>query len=241
MKRIFKTIFKLLLISIVLIVIYFVVTGWNMYISAVSKISIEDKINEIRSRDNYVKIEDIPDYYWKAVVAIEDKRFFDHGAIDIISTGTAIVVDFINKDFSMGGSTITQQLAKNLYFTQEKKIERKVAELFVANRLEKLYTKEEILEIYMNIIYYGDGYYGIYDASMGYFNKEPKDLTLYESTLIAGIPNAPSIYSLSKNNNYIYKRQDKIIKCMVEVGYLTEEEAKKIMNNESKETVSIYE
>ena len=79
MKRIFKTIFKLLLISIVLIVIYFVVTGWNMYIGAVSKISIEDKINEIRSRDNYVKIEDIPDYYWKAVVAIEDKRFFDHG------------------------------------------------------------------------------------------------------------------------------------------------------------------
>lgn len=241
MKKIIKLILLLLLIVIILAILYFGITGFSMYRSAVSKISIEDKIEEIRSKENYVKMEDIPDYYWKAVVAVEDKRFFEHGAIDLISTATAIAVDFASKDFAMGGSTITQQLAKNLYFTQEKKLERKVAELFVASRLEKMYTKEEILEIYMNVIYYGDGYYGLYDASMGYFNKEPKDLTLYEATLLAGVPNAPSLYSLSKTNSYIYKRQNKIIECMVEVGYLTQEEADLLYNNVDDGGVKIYE
>ena len=241
MKKIIKLILLLLLIVIILAILYFGITGFSMYRSAVSKISIEDKIEEIRSKENYVKMEDIPDYYWKAVVAVEDKRFFEHGAIDLISTATAIAVDFVSKDFAMGGSTITQQLAKNLYFTQEKKLERKVAELFVASRLEKMYTKEEILEIYMNVIYYGDGYYGLYDASEGYFNKEPKDLTLYEATLLAGVPNAPSLYSLSKNNTYIYKRQNKIIECMVEVGYLTQEEADLLYNNVDDGGVKIYE
>ena len=94
-----------------------------------------------------------------------------------------------------GASTITQQVGRNIYFTQEKSPIRKIAEIFVAFDLEKNYTKDEILELYINIIYFGNGYYGIYDASKGYFDKKPSELDFYESTYLAGLPNAPSMYS----------------------------------------------
>ncbi|MBR1883583.1 MAG: transglycosylase domain-containing protein [Clostridia bacterium] len=235
MKKLLGLIFKIILIILVIIIVYFTAVGYSMYRDALSKQSIDDKINEIMESEKYVKLDEIPDYYWQAVVAIEDKRFFDHGPIDMFATIKAIATDFVSKKFTTGGSTITQQLAKNLYFSQERKLERKIAELFVADKLEKMYSKEQILEIYINVIYYGDGYYGLYDASMGYFEKLPKDLTLYESTLLAGVPNAPSVYALSKNNSYIYVRQKEIVQCMVQQGYLSEEEAKYIYEeNEQK-------
>ena len=105
---------------------------------------------------------------------------------------------------------------------------RKIAEVFVAEDLEKNYSKEEILEIYVNTIYFGDGYYGIYDASQGYYKKEPKDLTLYEATLLAGVPNAPSVYAPTINPDLAKSRQGKVIRSMVEYGYLTQEEADSI-------------
>lgn len=97
--------------------------------------------------------------------------------------------------FDYGASTITQQVGRNIYFTQERSPIRKIAEIFVAFDLEKNYSKDEILELYLNIIYFGNGYYGIHDAANGFFNKEPSDLTFYESTYLAGLPNAPSVYS----------------------------------------------
>lgn len=129
------------------------------------------------------------------------------------------------------GSTITQQTGRLLYFTQEQRFTRKVAELFVAFDLEKNYSKEDILELYINIIYYGNGYYGIRDASLGYFNKEPKDLTLDEASLLAGIPNAPSVYSPNKNLDLAKKRQSAVLSAMLKYGYINEEDKQVIESN----------
>ena len=128
-----------------------------------------------------------------------------------------------------GGSTITQQVAKNLYFiTEDDFISRKIAEIFVAFDLENNYSKDDILEFYINTIYFGDGYYGIKEASNGYYKKDPKDLNLYESTLLAGVPNAPSVYAPTVNPDLAKSRQGKVIRSMIEYGYLTEEEANKL-------------
>ena len=128
----------------------------------------------------------------------------------------------------MGGSTITQQVAKNLYFTQEKRITRKVAELFMAVELEKRYDKDEIFEFYVNNIFFGSGYYNIYDASMGYYGVKPINLTDEQATILAGVPNAPSIYSPDNNTHLTIERQHQVVDSMVKYGYLTAEEAENI-------------
>ena len=125
----------------------------------------------------------------------------------------------------MGGSTITQQVAKNMYFTQEKKLTRKVAELFMAVELEKRYSKDEIFELYVNNIFYGSGYYCVYDASMGYYGVTPDKLTDEQATILAGVPNAPSVYSPDNNTHLTAERQNQVLMSMVKYGYLTEEEA----------------
>ena len=129
-----------------------------------------------------------------------------------------------------GGSGITQQLCKNLYFTQEKKFSRKIAEVFLSFQFEKLYTKDEILELYVNSIFFGNNYYCVKEASLGYFGKLPKDMNDYESTLLAGIPNAPSAYALTKNPELAHQRQKRVLEKMVKYKYLTEKEAKAIMH-----------
>ena len=130
-----------------------------------------------------------------------------------------------------GGSTITQQLAKNMYFTQEKIIERKIAEVFMAWQIESNYSKEDIFELYVNTIYFGDGYYTVKDACKGYFNKELDEMTDYECILLAGIPNAPSVYAPTKNPDLAKQRQKQVMRKMIENGLLTEEEANEILNS----------
>lgn len=132
-------------------------------------------------------------------------------------------------EFVEGGSTITQQLAKNIYFTQEKKITRKIAEVFMAFEIEKEYDKNQILELYLNTSYFGDGYYTVKEACKGYFNKELKEMTDYECILLAGIPNAPSVYAPTKNPELAIQRQKQVMNKMVEYEYLTQEEANKIL------------
>ena len=123
-----------------------------------------------------------------------------------------------------GGSTITQQLARNLYFTQEKKLTRKAAEMFMALKIEREYTKDEILELYINTIYFGDGYYGIREASLGYYGKEPRELNFYECTMLAGLPNAPSAYALSSHPELAEQRRQTVIGQMEKYGYLDGQE-----------------
>ena len=200
-----------------------------MYKDAITAVSLEKKIYELKNDVSYVSSSDVPDYYKNAIIAVEDHRFKEHGAIDIIAIGRALVSNIQAKELNEGGSTITQQVAKNLYFIRENNFAyRKIAEIFLAFDLEKNYSKDDILEFYFNTIYFGDGYYGIKEASNGYYKKEPKDLTLYEATLLAGVPNAPSVYAPTVNPDLAKNRQGKVIRSMVEYGYLTQEEADNI-------------
>ena len=202
-----------------------------MYKMALEGCSLEDKIQSIHARENYTTLQELPKIYLDAVVAVEDHRFYNHGPIDIISIGRAMWVNLTSFSLVEGGSTITQQLAKNLYFTQEKKLERKIAETFMAFALEKQYEKDEILELYVNTIYFGSGYYGVFDASQGYFGKAPSEMTDYECTLLAGLPNAPSIYSPDANPQLAVQRQQQVLARMMDCDYITEEEAQAIMAN----------
>ncbi len=226
-------IFKIIIISLVLFLVifcsYFLISGYNLYKSVLKETPLDVKINEIKSKSDYTKIEDVSPYFKDAIVAVEDHRFYTHDGVDLISTVKAIFTNVKNRSYVTGGSSITQQLAKNMYFTQEKKMVRKIAEMFMAYNLEKNLSKNEILELYINTIYYGSGYYSISSASKGYFNKLPIELNLDEASLLAGIPNAPSVYSLDVNPNLAYERQKHVISAMKEYNYITNEEYKSII------------
>lgn len=219
MKLIKKLLIRTLLLIIIVCSLIFA-QGYYIYNNAVSKISIEDKVNKIKSDKNYLYLSDIPLDYQNAVIAVEDHRFKTHKGIDFISIGRAIVRDIQEMALVEGGSTLTQQLAKNMYFTQEKKFTRKVSEVLVALQLEKTYSKDEILELYINTAYFGEGCYGIKEASQEYFEKAPSELTLEECALLAGVPNAPSIYSPKKNPNLAKERQEKVLSAMYDYGYI---------------------
>lgn len=216
-----KLIIKILLwIFIILFILCSIVLGlgYLKYKEATDKISVVDKVQEIRESDNYTKLKDISDDYKNAVVAIEDHRFYNHNGIDILSILRSTYVNFKIKSLDYGASTITQQVGRLMYFTQEKSPIRKVAEIFVAFDLEKNYSKDEILELYLNLMYFGNGYYGIYDASEGFFNKTPDELTLYEASYLAGLPNAPSVYS--ENDELGEERRIQVINAMKKYGYI---------------------
>lgn len=198
--------------------------GYGLYKNAVQEVSLEEKVNEIHSQESFTSLEDMPETYVQAVVSVEDHRFYDHFGLDLIAIGRALVNDIKAGRYVEGGSTITQQLAKNLYFSQEKTMNRKAAEVFLALELEQKYTKDEILELYVNSIYFGDGYYSVGEASEGYFGKPASEMNDYECTLLAGVPNAPSKYAPSKNLALAEKRQQKVLSRMEACGYITEEE-----------------
>jgi monofunctional glycosyltransferase len=229
MKKQILRITTIMMVVCILIGTFYIGKGYFMYQTALKECSLTDKVQSIRAREDYTTLDELPKMYIDAVVAAEDHRFYDHGPIDIISIGRALWVNVTTFSLVEGGSTITQQLAKNIYFTQEKKLERKIAETFMAFALENQYGKNDILELYVNTIYFGSGYYGIHDASQGYFGKAPSEMTDYESTLLAGIPNAPSVYSPNVNPELAAQRQQQVLTKMVDCDYITEEEAQAIM------------
>ena len=162
MKRLKKLIKRLFLLTVVVIVIAGCVlagSGYKMYRDALNHQGLESKVAEIQSNPSYTTLSEMPELYLDAVVAVEDHRFEQHLGIDLIAIGRAAWNNLTSWSLREGGSTITQQLAKNMYFTQEKSFIRKIAEMFMAFRLESSYTKDEILELYLNSIYFGDGYY----------------------------------------------------------------------------------
>lgn len=218
-----RNIFFSILVILVIIVCIIFYNGYNLYKKAVNTISVEDKVKEIKTNENYVKIDKVSQHYKDAVVAVEDHRFYEHSGFDLITTVSAAFSNIKTKSLGQGGSTITQQLAKNMYFTQEKKFTRKVAELFMSFDLESKLSKNEILELYINIIYFGDGYYGIKEASNGYYNKEPINLTLEESIMIAGLPAAPSVYSPTVNEKLANERYNQVEAAMFKYGYIEKE------------------
>lgn len=205
------------------------VQGYRMYRKALEEVPLAEKIDAVRAQQGYTRLDELPPIYAQAVVAAEDRRFYEHGGFDFVSTVRAALTNLRTGTLAEGGSTLTQQLAKNLYFSQEKKFTRKVAELFMAFAIERAYSKDDILELYINIIYYGDGCTGITAAAQHYFGKSPSDLTDYECTLLAGIPNAPSVYAPTVNPELCAQRQQQVLDGMVDAGYLTAQQANAIL------------
>ena len=222
---------KLLIIVLILLVIaasFLFLIGYGYYSNALKEKPLLARVEEITKKESYTPFNQLPKDYVNAVVAVEDHRYYEHGAIDPIGIARAFYTNVRDGEFDEGGSTITQQVAKNVVFNQEKTLTRKLGEIFAAFDLEKNYSKDEILALYVNSCYFGDGYYSIYDASQGYFGKTPTELNLDEASMLAGIPNAPSVYSPSVNPDLAQKRQEHVLNKMVEYGYITKEEAESI-------------
>lgn len=229
MKRLISALCRLVIILVLFVAVTATticgVIGYVGYKNATADRPVTQAIGEVQAQANYTPLENISVIYKNAVIAIEDHRFYDHGGFDVIATARALLHNALADEVREGGSTITQQLAKNLYFDNSPSFTRKLAELFVARAIEKEYSKDQILAAYINCIYYGDGYYNIYDASMGYFGVIPAYLSDDQATLLAGVPNAPSLYAPTVNLTLARERQQQVLRAMIDNDMLTREEA----------------
>lgn len=228
MKKIFIKLLVIILILILVAASLGFLIGYSYYSNAIKEKSLLSRVEEVRSNKHFTDFNNLSDDYRNAVIAVEDHRYYNHGPVDYIAIARAIFINVKNKELQEGGSTITQQVAKNVVFSQEETLSRKLGEIFASYDLEKNYSKQEIFELYVNTAYFGDGYYGIYDASMGYYNKAPKDLTLSEASMLAGVPNAPSVYAPTVNPDLAKKRQSHVLDKMLEYGYVSEQKINSI-------------
>ena len=186
------------------------------------KPAVDEKIKNI---SHYVPLNEMPAFLIHAIVAVEDTRFYDHRGFDPVGIARAVLVNVEAGEIQEGASTITQQTVKNLFLTSDQTFTRKGEELILAMNMEKDFDKDKILEIYLNSIYFGSNFYGIYDAAQGYFGKEPSDLTLAECAMLAGLPNAPSLYSPYVDFHLAKKRQLVVIDAMEKIGIISKTEA----------------
>ena len=187
------------------------------------KKSLEAKVD----RKQFVSSKDIPDMMKKAIVATEDRRFYDHGALDLVSVTRALVTNYMAGQTLEGGSTIAQQTVKNIFLSHDRTLSRKIEELALAVRLEKNYTKDEILELYLNTIYFGHGAYGIKDAARIYFGKDVKDLNVSQCAMLAGLPQAPSVYDPITHPEEGIRRMAVVLTLMAQQEYISSEDAVK--------------
>ena len=229
--KFFRKLIFIIIILIIIAVIILGIIGFVRYSQALEEKPLLTRTAEVTEDEHYVPFSDLPQDYINAVISVEDRRYYDHGPIDFIGIARALWTNLRNGELQEGGSTITQQVAKNLVFTQEETLSRKLGELFAAFDLEKNFSKDEIFALYVNSAYFGEGYYGIYDASMGYYNKEPQDLNLDEASMLAGVPNAPSVYAPTVNPDLAKQRQEHVLNTMVENEYITQEQANEIINS----------
>lgn len=227
--KIVKRILLFFLIALITLGALFVGVGFVNYKKAIADAPIKEKVEQIKEDGNYVKAEDIAPELLQATVSIEDRRFYAHNGVDYRSLGRAFINNIFAKGIVGGGSTITQQLGKNLYFDYQPSYLRKMSEIFLAYDLEDELSKKDILELYVNVINYGDNHIGIYEASMGYFDKLPKDLTMDEATLLAGLPQSPSNYQLSNHEDAARKRQIQVLQAMLRDQHITEKEMNQII------------
>lgn len=230
--KVVKKIIGFIILIVLFIGAILIYKGYSIYKEALDKISVKDKVAELQAGENYTKIDDLPEFYTKAVVAVEDRRFYDHGALDYIGIARAIWTNVKSFELKEGGSSITQQVAKNVYFTQEKTALRKIAEVFMAFEIERNCDKNTILEMYVNTSYFGNGYTGIKKAANGYYGKEPIDMNEYESSMLAGVPNAPSVYAPTKNPDLAAQRQKQVLEKMVRYEYISQDKMDEILDSE---------
>ncbi len=233
-KSIIFIFFSFIIANISFYVYAFITPKFN--INANDNIIIyDDKLNNILDNDsnnNYVKLNDISTNVKNAIISVEDKNFYKHKGFDYLRIIKAIFVNLKSNKIKQGASTISQQYIKNLYLTFDQTLKRKMKEAILTIELETHYSKDEILEGYLNTINFGSGKYGIKAASLYYFNKNPNDLTLEEATLLVGIPKNPTYYNPIKNYKNAKKRQKDVLLSMVRNKYITEKEMNEIYNKE---------
>ncbi|MGG1659783.1 transglycosylase domain-containing protein [Brevibacillus sp. NRS-1366] len=189
----------------------------------------------------YVKLDEMPDYVWKAFVAIEDHRFMMHDGVDPVALARAIWIDVSQGAYVQGGSTITMQLARNLFLTHDKTMLRKAKEMAIALQLEQRYSKKELLEMYLNVIYFGHGKYGIGEASAFYFGKTAngngsETISLGEAAILASLPKAPENYSPVKHWQKAKQRQHVVLSRMAELNVIDEGQKQKAL----REKISVH-
>ena len=200
MKRLLKTILVLFLIIVLSGSAFLIFQGYRNYQTLSEAHPISELIRDEQGKQEYVKLEEISPYLVDATISVEDKNFYEHGGVDLAGVARAVLSNLFGIGEPSGGSTISQQLCKNLYgLFYDTSLTRKITEAFLTYDLEKNYEKDDIIELYLNVINYGDGYTGVYQASMGYFGKEPSELSLDEASLLAGIPQSPGNLQLSNH------------------------------------------
>ncbi len=180
-----------------------------------------------------VSLKDLPPYLPKAFIAIEDRRFYSHYGIDPLGIARAAVANILHRGVSQGGSTLTQQLAKNLFLTQERTLQRKLQEVELALWLERKHSKSEILELYLNRVYFGSGAYGVEAAAQRYFGKSAKNVTLAESAMLAGLVKSPSRLAPNRNPEGAEKRAQTVLAAMVDAKFITDAQAQASIGHSS--------
>ena len=193
-----------------------------------------DEISETATtkKADYVKYADIPQNFVNCMVSIEDKKFYKHNGVDLKAIVRAAKSIIKNKRITQGGSTITMQLARNIYLDTNKNWQRKVKEMFIAMELEKKYSKNDIMEFYLNNVYFMNGYYGIQAACHGYFNCELSDLDMSQTAFLCAIPNSPTYYDPINNKDHTLTRRNLILKNLREDGKITQQEYESAINEE---------
>lgn len=198
-----KLLFKMIIILLVIITGfcgYYGYLGYQIYQDKIQEQSLSERVNQLKSKEDYVTLDQISPIYKEAVLESEDRRFYQHGPVDYYGLARAMLTNLTTFSFKEGGSTITQQLSKNLCLSFEKDLSRKFAEVFIARDLEKMYSKDEILEMYLNITYLGEGNYGIQAASQYYYHIDAIDLNKQQSDILVKTLKRPSVYNPTKVN-----------------------------------------
>lgn len=198
-KFLFKIIF-LLIIAVTGFCGYYGYLGYQMYQDKIQEMPLKQRVEQLKNKEDYVTLDQISPIYQKAVLESEDRRFYKNGPVDYYGLARATFTNLTTFSFKEGGSTITQQLSKNLCLSFEKDLSRKFAEVFIARDLEKMYSKDEILEMYLNITYLGEGNYGIQAASQYYYHIDAIDLNKQQSDILVKTLKRPSVYNPSKVN-----------------------------------------
>lgn len=198
-----KLLFKMIIILLVIITGfcgYYGYLGYQIYQDKIQEQSLSERVNQLKSKEDYVTLDQISPIYKEAVLESEDRRFYKHGPVDYYGLARAMFINITTFSFKEGGSTITQQLAKNLCLSFKKNLSRKFAEVFIAKDLEDHYSKDEILEMYLNITYLGEGNYGIQAASQYYYHIDAINLNKQQSDILVKTLKRPSVYNPSKVN-----------------------------------------
>ncbi len=228
-----KRLCGILLLCLLCVIVTLFGQGYVRYKREIQAKPLEEAVAAYSSDPEYVPFSKIDEDFVNAVIAVEDKRYFTRKGYDVIALCRALYHNFLARGMIEGGSTITEQIAKNLYMEgYVSGLEEKAAEIIIMLELEKAFSKEELFALYANMNYYGDGYWGIKDAAEGYYGASPSDLSLAQAAILAGIPNAPSLYQLSTGYEGARSRQEWVLHTMCNNGFISQEEAERALKED---------